>query len=269
MKNLSFILVFFFVLSCKESTKEPDLPEEKNVRVNREDLDIQRRREFFDLKRLEIVGKEDHKTSAENFVVSKSLKNEKIDFEYPFLNENLNPDFKKFNQYISDKFLDLESEVHQFSMEERPCDIERNPDEIENRIINYKFYRPEKDLISVLFYIENHSVRAAHPSYSFQTVNFRTKNGTVLKYEDFFKENSEEDFRMILNEILSEKINEGEMFYDCHEISSEDFISYKSNFIVREDFIEFFFDDCIICPSYTDTFSVEIPFSKLEGFLKN
>ena len=90
-----------------------------------------------------------------------------------------------------------------------------------------------------------------------------------MNYDDFFTEGSEEEMTVILNEIISEKINKGEIYYDCWNISFDDFFEYKNNFLADESKVEYYFDDCVICPSYTGTYSVEIPMSRVLPLLKN
>ena len=63
----------------------------------------------------------------------------------------------------------------------------------------------------------------------------------------------------LINQTIYEQIHSGEMFYDCWEISDTDFKAYKNNFVINDNAIEFYFDDCIICPSYTGQYSVVIP----------
>lgn len=89
-----------------------------------------------------------------------------------------------------------------------------------------------------------------------------------MKYEDFFTEGSEEELREILNEILLKKISTGEMYYDCWGITSEDFFKYKNNFVLDDTSVEYYFDDCVICPSYTGSYSVKIPLEDLLPVLR-
>jgi hypothetical protein len=72
----------------------------------------------------------------------------------------------------------------------------------------------------------------------------------------------------IINEVLTEKMYAGDIYYDCWEISFDDFFESKGNFVVDKRKVEYYFDDCVICPSYTGTFSVEIPLERLLPVLK-
>ncbi len=89
-----------------------------------------------------------------------------------------------------------------------------------------------------------------------------------MTYEDFFIQGSEEELRNILNETLSGKIQKGDVFYDCWDITSDDFFRYKNNFVVDDQRVEYYFEDCVICPSYTGQYSVEIPLEKLLPVLR-
>ena len=59
----------------------------------------------------------------------------------------------------------------------------------------------------------------------------------------------------------------GELYYDCWEINEEDFHKYRNNFVLKDGLIEYYFDDCIICPSYTGIFSISIPFDDIQLLL--
>ena len=89
-----------------------------------------------------------------------------------------------------------------------------------------------------------------------------------MNYEDFFIEGSEEELRKILNELLEQKIESGDFFFNCWQISADDFFTYKNNFVLDDSIVEFFFDDCVICPSYTGTYSIKIPLELLLPVLR-
>ena len=58
------------------------------------------------------------------------------------------------------------------------------------------------------------------------------------------------------------------MYYDCWAISADDFFDAKNNFVINDDVVEFYFDDCVICPSYTGTYSIQIPMEMLMPVLR-
>ena len=89
-----------------------------------------------------------------------------------------------------------------------------------------------------------------------------------MYFQDFFRNESEEALFLIINTTISNAIREGELYYDCWELSEGDFKAYKNNFVINKEAIEFYFDDCVICPSYTGTYSVQIPISAIHHLLK-
>ena len=278
MKTLLPILFIFILFGCKNDPKKEidtktDFPSDKTSTPTKfTDKDFEQKQKTFNLKRQELVGKEDQRTQLENLVISKSLLKESdgyvMDFEYPHLNAELNPIYDNFNKYISKNYLDTNEIERQIQDEKRLCDSLGIPQETEKRIIEYKIYNLNDRLISVLFYKENHYTGAAHASYTFETLNFDLVKGDFMKYDSFFNDGSEEKLRKILNELLVEKINSGDLYYDCWAISSDDFLDSKNNFVITENSVEYYFDDCIICPSYTGTYSIQIPLDSLMPVLK-
>ena len=148
------------------------------------------------------------------------------------------------------------------------CDSLGIPRQNELRSVDYKIYNLNDRIISVLFYKENHYTGAAHAAYTFETLNFDLERGVFLKFEDFFNDGTEEEVQEILNEFLKEKIQSGEMYYDCWTISDDDFFNAKNNFVINDMVVEYYFDDCIICPSYTGTYSIKIPLEMLKPVLR-
>ena len=57
------------------------------------------------------------------------------------------------------------------------------------------------------------------------------------------------------------------MYYDCWEISEYDFELYKDNFVLTDKDIKFYFDDCIVCPSYTGTYFIEVSKEQLKEYI--
>lgn len=276
MRKILFPIIFFtFLFGCNNQTKKEveEVDEITTAPIRTTDRDIETKRVTFDMKRLELVQKEDQKSQLEDLLISQSIKKETndyiIDFEYPYLNENINPTYKKFNDYIQTTYLDTKAIERQIMEEKRLCDSLGIPKETEMRIIEFKVYKISDKLLSVLFYRENHYTGAAHPSYTFDGVNFNMKDGSIMGYDDIFVSGSEAEVRDIFNEELREKINSGEMYYDCWEISSDDFHNSKDTFVMHDKAIEFYLDDCVICPSYTGTYSIEIPIEKLTPLLQN
>lgn len=279
MKYFSIFFFLFLLIGCKNDLKNDKINVEEeqtkhdiidSIKISDKDL-IQQER-TLNLKRRELIEKKDQKAELENLIISKSFfkegDNYTIDFEYPYLNEKIKPSYENFNEYISQHYLNTQGVEKQILEEKRLCDSLGITNGREKRIIEYKIFNLNDRLISILFYKENHYAGALHPSYTFETLNFDLGQSSFMKYEDFFNNGSEEELRDILNELLTKKINSGEMYYDCWTISSDDFFNAKDNFVITDDSAEFYFDDCIICPSYTGTYSIKIPLEMLMPVLR-
>lgn len=279
------ILCLLTLLACKKDIeKEPEqvteppqeiisseLPED-TIKGNINDLDIQRQVNV-EIRKKELVNRKDEREELDKLVISKRfLKDEDlymIDFKYPFLNENIQPSYYNFNEYIAETYLDIEGvEAQILEDKELLCDTLSINKFREKRYVDYKVYNVNEKLISVLFYKENFYSGTLHPSFTFDCLNFDLDRSVFMEYEDFFIEGSEEELRKILNELLVAKIESGEMYYDCWEISEEDFFEYKDNFVVDDKMVEYYFDDCVICPTYTGNFSIIIPLEELLPVLK-
>ncbi len=277
-KFLTFLLLIAF-FGCKNDTKkeefENDSPTNSNKIVDSlrvSDRNLEQQQKTLIIKRQELLEKKDAKADLEELLVSKEFLKEgdwyTLDFRYPYLNPKIKPSYDNFNEYISEYYLDPEGVEKQLLEEKRLCDSLGITKQNEKRLVDYKIYNLNDRLISVLFYRENHYTGAVHAAYSFECLNFDLQRSVFMNYEDFFNEGSEEELHQILNELLREKINSGEFYYDCWEISFDDFFDAKNNFVINDDVVEFYFDDCIICPSYTGTYSIAIPLKMLMPVLR-
>jgi len=283
MKNVIIALfVLILLIGCKDDPKKeiPSVTEseimENNISdtviVSENDIDLQKQIDL-EIRKKRLVEKEDERDQLQELIISKRfLKDEDlytIDFKYPYLNENLKESYGNFNEYITKTYLNIEGvEAQILEDKELLCDTLRINKYREKRYVDYKIYNVNEMLVSVLFYKENFYSGTLHPSYTFDCINFGLGRSVFMNYEDFFIEGSEEELRKILNEILVAKIESGEVYYDCWGISEEDFFEYKDNFVVDDKKVEYYFDDCVICPSYTGNFSVEIPLEELLPVLR-
>jgi hypothetical protein len=283
MKNLLLVLsISLLLLGCKEDPKK-ELPDEilteetdesirDTIMGTENDLDLQKQIDV-EIRKKTLVEKEDERDELQDLIISKQFLRDEdlytIDFKYPYLNENLKESYSNFNEYISDTYLDIAGvEAQILEDKELLCDTLRINKFREKRFVDYKVYNVNEKLVSVLFYKENFYSGTLHPSYTFDCLNFDLDRSVFMNYEDFFIEGSEEELRKILNEILVAKIESGEVYYDCWGISEEDFFEYKDNFVVDDKMVEYYFDDCVICPTYTGNFSVEIPLEELLPVLR-
>lgn len=272
----------FCLLGCKNDSEtvnkhknqelEMDIVDSDSIFVSGEDVELKKQR-TIKIKREELLKMEDERKELQELILTKEFFKEEdlytLDFRYPYLNDAIKPSYVNFNEFLRLNYIDIEGiEAQILEDKELYCDTLRTNIYREKRKIDFKIFNINEKLISVLFYKENYYSGAMHPSYTFDCLNFDLERSIFMKYEDFFITNSEEDLRTILNELLLEKIRSGELFYECWEISKEDFYTYKNNFVVNDLEVEFYFDDCVICPAYTGTYSIKIPLQKLLPVLR-
>ncbi|RFN60238.1 RsiV family protein [Marixanthomonas ophiurae] len=282
MRILLIYFLVFIVFACKNDPKqtESETETDKNlvetvkdsVPTNREDVELKKQQSII-LKQKTLKEKPDEKFELQELIIAKNFKKEAdlytLDFHYPLLNEKIKAGYANFNEYINDYYVGITAiEARILEDAELICDTVATNRFREKRTIDYKIYSVNDKLISMLFYKENFYRRTLHPSYSFDCINFDLEQSVFMTYEDFFVEGSEEDLRKILNNLLVEKITAGDMYYDCWEITVDDFFEYKNNFVVNDTYIEYYFDDCVICPSYTGSYSIKIPLERLMPILR-
>jgi hypothetical protein len=290
MKYLSITFLLFVLISCKnDNQKQLEIVESPIINKDAaaapfeevlpfdtiypiSEADLNKTKQVV-IKRQSLIDKKDDTKELENIVIQKTFKRDEdlylIDFKYPYLNEELKESYHNFNEYLEETYMDIAGvEAKILEDKEMICDTLRINRFKEQRIVDYKIYNLNESLISVLFYKENYYSGSLHPSYSFDCLNFDLDRSVFMNYEDFFNEGTEEEMTALLNEALTEKINSGDIYYDCWEISFDDFFEYKDNFVIDDYKVSYYFDDCVICPSYTGTFSVEIPLVQLLPVLK-
>ena len=279
------ILVVLLFIGCKEnSEKDPTTPQNPQEKLTFEqvlpfdtifpvnDAELEKTLSI-ELKRKQLIEKTDDKAELQDLVIPKSFKKDEdlylIDFNYPYLNESLKPSYVNFNEYMEETYLNLNRvEAEILEDKELFCDTLFINRFKEQRLVDYKVYNLNENLISVLMYKENYYSGTLHPSYTFDCLNFSLDRSVFMCYEDFFNQGSEEEMTRLLNETLREQLARGDIYYACWEISFDDFFDYKNNFVIDDNKVEYYFDDCVICPSYTGTYSVEIPLVKLLPVLK-
>lgn len=284
MKILISLLLVLSLVACKDDPKEfipeiidTDLEETQEVlpdetTIYKQDVELKKQKSI-QIKQKELKEKEDEKEQLLELVNEKNYVKEEdlftIDFRYPQLNEGLKASYVNFNEYVNDYYVDITgTEAGILEANELICDTIPTNQFQEKRFIDYKMYILNDKLVSVLFYKENFYSGTLHPTYSFDCMNFDLTRSVFMNYEDFFIEGSEEESRAILNAVITSKINEGDMYYDCWEISEDDFFEYKDNFVLDDYCIEYYFDDCVVCPSYTGSYSVRVPLEDLLPVLK-
>ena len=282
MRTLFFVTAIFMVFACKNDPKqvESETETDKNlvetvkdsVSTNREDIELKKQQSIV-LKQETLKEKPDEKFELQELIITKNFKKEAdlytLDFHYPLLNEKIKAGYSNFNEYINDYYVDITGvEAGILEDAELICDTIATNQFQEKRTIDYKIHNVNDKLISVLFFKENFYGGTLHPSYSFDCMNFDLQQSAFMTFEDFFVEGSEEELRKILNNFLVENMTAGDLYYDCWEITADDFFEYKNNFVINDTYIEYYFDDCVICPSYTGSYSIKIPLERLLPVLR-
>ena len=226
----------------------------------------------IELKQQELIKKSDEREELQKLIIDKSYlienKDYIINFKYPLLNESFKPTNRNFNEFLNEYYVNVTKTEADILESKLMCDSIAAKNFREERFIDYKIYNVNDELVSVLFYKENFYSGAMHPSFSFDCFNFDLNRGVFMTYKDFFIEGSEDELLVIINEKINKKIKKGGLHYDCWELSSTDFLESKNNFVLNETYVEFYFDDCVICPSYTGTYSIELQLVDLLIVLK-
>lgn len=283
MKHTIFFFTFLCIFSCKKKTPEKspvltspvietaetsdslaiktqEVFSEKDMNSQKEKLRSLKKQHLFNIK--------DDKLSLQKMLLSKAFFKETdqyiLDYKYPYLHEKEHPSFSIFNKRIERNYLNI-SKVENEILENknRSCDSLLPSTSKDKRILDYKAYFSKNNTISILVYKENYYAGAANSSYMFECLNFDTDNAAFITHGDFFKKDTDKELFTTINKTIKETISSGEMYYDCWSLSEGDFDLYKNNFIIAEDSILFYFDDCVICPSYTGTYSITIPIQKI------
>tara|TARA_R100000306_G_C4352815_1_gene131047 strand:+ start:102 stop:857 length:756 start_codon:yes stop_codon:yes gene_type:complete len=242
------------------------------MEIDRPDPDIQREQSIT-LKQEALKSRPDEKEALQQLIISKNFQKEAdlytLDFNYPLLNTKRKASYANFNEHIEQYYVDISgTEAAILEASELICDTVRTDRFREKRTIDYKVHTINDELLSVLFYKENFYAGTIHPTYSFDSMNYNLEQSVFMTYEDFFTQGSEDTMRGILNDLLNQQIAAGEIYYDCWAITADDFFTYKNNFVVNDTYVEYFFDDCVICPSYTGTYSIQIPLERLLPVLR-
>ncbi|WP_178988314.1 RsiV family protein [Winogradskyella schleiferi] len=283
MKFIYIIVLIVMFSACKDDNREENSFDneviEEDIQVSNDtiqidDVDIETldKSITIELKQKQLIEKKDESEELQKLILDKHYLVEKkdytINFKYPLLNESYKPTNRNFNDFINDYYVNITKTEADILESKLLCDSITAKTFREERLIDYKIYNVNDRLISVLFYKENFYNGAVHPSYAFDCFNFDLENGVFMAYEDFFNQGSEEELVEIINENINKEIGKGEMYYECWDISSEDFFASKNNFVLNETYVEFYFDDCVICPSYTGVYAIELPLTDLLSVLK-
>ncbi|WP_179320326.1 RsiV family protein [Winogradskyella helgolandensis] len=279
-----YLLIFLLIFSNCKNEKHEEINSNRNdiedlmpatvdtLRFKDVDIETLDKSISIELKQKQLIDKKDESEELQILIIDKNYRIEKpdyvINFKYPLLNESFSPNNRNFNDFINDYYINIKKTEQEILESKLLCDSIEAIAFREERFIDYKIYNVNDQLISVLFYKENFYTGAMHPSFSFDGFNFDLNKGVFMTYKNFFVQDSEAELVNILNENIKKQIGKGDLYYDCWEVSIDDFITSKNNFVLNDTYVEFYFDDCIICPSYTGTYSIELPLVELLSVLK-
>jgi hypothetical protein len=267
-------IILLIILGCKQNvTQDNEIIKEDGL-VNELSQDsISYNNDFSEKSSNKILQLDVLKsaTKPEKIVLEKHIfeDNEKtvLDFHYPILNEEISGNYSNFNRYIKNELVEKTISLMRENEEFIPlCDsIETRKQKSK---INYSIKENSK-VLSTVFVIENFYSESMHSNVSFKTVNYDFDRTKIIHFKDYFKPHSEQAVLIHLNKIITSNINSGEMYYDCWEISEGDFETDRNNFSVDGSQIRFYFDDCVVCPSYTGTYYIETTKEQLREYIKD
>jgi len=274
MKTLLIIICFISLNMCKSNSANSTLASKKDELINTQ-IASNNTPEAIDSKNSQIFRIKDYSLQQTGVVESKNFKIEndfyRLEYRYPYLD---NESYLQFNRYIKNTYLNVEKVVNQIlDDKEILCNEKGFGCDKDIKYLDYKIYSLDDELLSVLMFEENYYAGVAQSSYKFDCLNFNFNNGSFVSFNDFFVPNSEEFIFLEINKNITKALNSGELYNECWELTNEDFKVYKDNFVINDDHIRFYFDDCVICPSFTGTYYVDLPvdeiISRINVFKKN
>lgn len=267
-------IALLITLGCKQNATQENEMIDKEVLakeisndsiVNKVGLNDKSSNKTFQLDAL-ISAEKPKKIVLEKHVLEENEKTI-LDFHYPVLNEAVSGNYSNFNSYIKKELVKKTISLMRENEEFIPlCDsIETRKQKSK---INYAI-KENRKVLSTVFVIENFYSESMHSNVSFKTVNYDFDKTKIIHFENYFKPKSEQAVLAHLNKLITTNINSGEMYYDCWEISEGDFETYSDNFTIDGDKIRFYFDDCIVCPSYTGTYYIETTKEQLSEYISD
>ena len=162
-------LCLLFVFACKNDVSKTnsdttvtdsltvEIPTD-TIKGQVDDLDVEKQKSIV-IKQENLKERSDELEELEELVITKNyIKDEDfytIDFRYPYLNEEIQPAYESFNEYMSDYYVNISGvEAEILEDKELICDTVPLDMKRESRKIDYKIYNVNDQLISILFYKE-------------------------------------------------------------------------------------------------------------------
>jgi hypothetical protein len=286
MKVYCLLFLCVALVSCNNNTSTtddavdkstsdltPNAPDSHNDSLTTDYINVEQRQATTQINKKEnFLIKPDDRAALKDRVQSRRVFKETedyiLDYTYPYLDEKVDPYYKNFNDYMRVNHLNEERTIGEIlettGMISDTLNIQRFS---EKRIIDFKIHSTSHKLISILLYKENYYAGMVNSMYMFECLNYDVNKQAFVGFDDFFISTVQPQVLNIINKSIQSEINSGMMYYDCWQITDEDFDRLKDNFVVNEDSIEFYFDDYIICPSYTGQYSVSIPLASIKHLI--
>lgn len=211
----------------------------------------------------------DYELQQTGIVVSKELivveDLYELNYRYPYLDDEHS---SEFNAYLAENYLNIEKTTNQIlDDKEQQCNVLEGACDKDVRHLDYSIFSLQEELLSVVLYQENYYAGAAHSAQKFDCLNFDLNKGKLLTFNDIFIDKADVFVFEKLNQQIRESLKSGELFSECWELDRASFLRFKSNFVVNEDTIRYYFDDCVICPYFTGKYFVDLPMDELIPFL--
>jgi len=208
------------------------------------------------------INTAENKTENSTTIVEKTdigtVEGVTYNFNYPVLFSAKNQVHQGFEAVITKKIKEGKLEVGFGILDETLCHVPSDQLKITNQYVDFKIYKQNNAFTSLLLmkgdYIDNNP----YPEYSFFSVNYDFENNKLLEFEDVFDLNHKKQ----LVDLMNTRINK---LGNCNPISIRVFENYKNNFVIKDDSIKFYFDECVMCKDHHREYAIEIPLSSIKS----
>ncbi|MFT5862607.1 MAG: hypothetical protein ACI828_001256 [Flavobacteriales bacterium] len=269
MKNVYWILAIIMMTSCDKASEKTGVLESSNSERSLKGVVSDTNSEtqaFLNIQKQERYQKD--------IIITKTFTKEEgqlsLYYKYPHLNEGLNPMWISFNRFIDDTYINTTDSVEKVLKNNLlSCDPLSDKANRVKRGIDYKVYTKNDQFLSVLLYKANYYDEEDHNSFMFKVLNYDLMKGDFIAHQDIFKEDSDAFLLVKLNQELNARIADQDSFKDCWNFTEDTFVSFRNNFVINEEHVKFYFDDCAVCPTYSGNYFLEIPIGELSEVLKH
>lgn len=179
-------------------------------------------------------------------------------FNYPTLIDYKSEPHINFNLTIEEKIEEGKLKMGYGGVMNNSCHVVLNDSEITNQYVDYKLYQQNESFLSVLLLKGDYLSNNSYPKFSFYTMNYNFKTDTLLGFDDMFTSSSKDVFIKLMNTQLNKLGN-------CRSITEDVFENYKNNFVINNDYIKFYFDECVMCDDHHREYAIEIPLNEIKG----